>query len=470
MTLLRSAFSFAAALTCLASAPALAQALSPAETAQIDRIVAKNLAASGVPSASVAIVRGGQIVFARAYGKQSETMAAPHDDAPYQIASISKQFAAAAILLLQHDGKLSLDDKVSQYIPDISGGDTITIRQLLSHTAGLQDYWPQDYSFKAMATPVSPQGIIDRWAKKPLDFTPGTQWQYSNTGYVVAGLIVEKVSGQPLLDFLKARIFTPLGITAYDQDLAIGKGFPQGYGRAALGPVRPVTPAATGWLYSAGELSMSARDLAKWDVARIDRTILTPEDWKLQETPVKLADGSSNGYGLGVSTGTTAGRRYVEHSGEAVGFLSENVVFPDEKAAIVVLTNSWSGNATGAIEEAIAKAVLPVPAASAADTAALAHARAMFNQLRIGTLDRALMTEDSNYYFTAVTLGDYKSSLGPFGKPVSFVQTGKTRLRGGFVNRNYKVRLGKKDFVIITYAEPGDKGRYEQFLVAPAVS
>jgi len=94
----------------------------------------------------------------------------------------------------------------------------------------------------------------------------------------------------------------------------------------------------------------------------------------------------------------------------------------------------------------------------------------MFNQLRIGTLDRSLMTEDSNYYFTDLALSDYKSSLAPFGKPVSFVQTGKTRLRGGFVNRNYKVRLGKKDFVIITYAEPGDKGRYEQFLVAPAVS
>jgi D-alanyl-D-alanine carboxypeptidase len=469
MTLFRLTFSFTAAIACFA-APVSAQSLTPQEAARVDQVVAKNLASSGVPSASVAIVRGGRIVFAKAYGKQSETMAVPRDDAPYQIASISKQFAAAAILLLQHDGKLSLDDTVSKYVPDITNGDTITIRQLLSHTAGLQDYWPQDYSFKAMATPVSPQGIVDRWAKKPLDFTPGTKWQYSNTGYVVAGLIVEKVSGQPLLDFLKARIFTPLGITAYDQDRAIGKGFPQGYGRAALGPVRPVTPAATGWLFSAGELSMSARDLAKWDVARIDRTILTPDDWKLQETPVKLADGSSNGYGLGVSTGTTGGRFYVEHSGEAVGFLSENVVYPDDKAAIVVLTNSWSGNATDAIQEAIARAVLPAATASTADTAALARARAMFAQLRTGNLDRSLMTEDSNYYFTDLTLGDYKASLMPLGKPVSFTQTGKTRLRGGFVNRNYKLRLGKKDFVITTYAEPGDKGRYEQFLVAPAVS
>ena len=105
---------------------------------------------------------------------------------------MSKQFTAAAILLLADEGKLSLDDKVSKYIPGITDGDQITIRQLLSHTSGLRDYWPQDYSFKAMATPTTPQGIVDRWAKAPLDFKPGTQWQYSNTGYVVAGMIVER--------------------------------------------------------------------------------------------------------------------------------------------------------------------------------------------------------------------------------------------------------------------------------------
>ncbi|MEG8054369.1 serine hydrolase domain-containing protein [Sphingomonas aerolata] len=197
--------------------------------------------------------------------------------------------------------------------------------------------------------------------KKPLDFEPGTQWQYSNTGYVVAGLIVEKIAKQPLLDFLQQRIFRPLDIRALDQDKAIGKGFPQGYGRFALGPVRLETPSAPGWLYAAGELSMSARDLAKWDVARLTRTTLPADDWAAQETPIRLVDGSTNGYGLGVSTGTTNGRRYVEHSGEAVGFLSENIVYPDDQAAIVVLTNSWFSDAVGRISSGIAKIVLPPP-------------------------------------------------------------------------------------------------------------
>ena len=444
----------------------MAQSLTPVETAQVDRTVTDTLAKSGVPSASIAIVRGGRIVYAKAYGKQAET-GTTRDDAPYQIASVSKQFTAAAILLLQREGKLSLDDTVAKYIPGITGGDTITIRQLLSHTAGLQDYWPQDYSFKAMATPVTPQQIVDRWAKKPLDFTPGTQWQYSNTGYVVAGLIVEKVSGQKLLDFLQVRIFKPLGMTAFDQDLAIGPNFPQGYGRAALGPIRPVTPAAHGWLYAAGELSMSARALATWDVARLDRAVLSPQDWALQETPVKLSDGSTNGYGLGVFNGAEGGHRFIEHSGEAVGFLSENIVYPDDKAAIVVLTNSWSNEAFKTIAQKLSGIVLTAPTPDPADAAALEQVRATFDQVRSGTLDRSRLTDNANFYFTPTTLGDYRDSLAPLGTPRSFTQLGKARLRGGFVNRVYRVAFPSVTLVISTYAEPGSGGKLEQFLVAP---
>ncbi|WP_242096975.1 serine hydrolase domain-containing protein [Sphingomonas sp. CROZ-RG-20F-R02-07] len=449
------------------AAPATAQQLTPAETARIDGVVATALAKTGTPGVSIAVVRGGRIVLARAYGKASEAI--PQADArlPFQIASISKQFTAAAVLLLADQGKLSLDDTVAKYLPGISGGDTITIRELLSHTSGLQDYWPQDYSFKAMATPVSPQGIVDRWAKKPLDFAPGTQWQYSNTGYVVAGLIVEKVSGEPLLAFLRTHIFKPLGMTPIDQDLAIGKAYPQGYGRAALGPVRAVQPPARGWLYAAGELAMTAADLAKWDIARLDRTLLTPADWQAQETPVKLADGTTTGYGLGVSIGTRDGRRIVEHSGEAVGFLSENIVYPDDKAAIVVLTNSWSGDAFTAIASGIAAVVLPPPAPDAGDAAALTGAKALLAQLTNGTLDRTRLTDDANYYFTPVTLGDYRTSLAPLGVPGVFEQRGKPRLRGGFVNRNYRVTYGDRSFALATYAEPGGSGRYEQFLLSP---
>lgn len=453
----------------LVASPAAAQKLTDAEVAQIDKVVADSLASTGVPSASIAVVRGGQIVLAKAYGKQSEDMPVARVDAPYQIASVSKQFTAAALLLLRDDGKLSLDDHVDKFVPGISGGDRITIRQLLSHTSGLQDYWPQDYSFGAMATPVTPQGIVDRWAKKPLDFDPGTQWQYSNTGYVVAGMIVEKVAGMPLLAFLNQRIFKPLGMKAMDQDLAIGKGYPQGYQRFALGPVRPEKPAAHGWLYAAGELAMSPTDLAKWDIARLNRTILPAADWDEQETPILLTNGNNTNYGLGVFIHTGDGHRVIEHGGEAVGFLTNNSVFADQNAAIVVAVNADFGDAQTSIARGIAKIVLPDAAKPADPEAAkTAQARAVFDAMRAGTLDPRLMTDDWNYYFTATAAADYKNSLSPLGEPTSFEALGKPRLRGGFVNRNYRASFGDRNLVIVTYAEPGERGRYEQFLVMPA--
>lgn len=463
----RIALFFAPLALATAPMPLHAQAITPAEAAQIDKIVATSLAQTGVPSASIAIVRGGQIVFAKAYGKQSETRPIASADLPYQIASVSKQFTAAALQLLENDGKLSLDDKVSKYLPDISGADKIALRQLLNHTSGLQDYWPQDYSFADMAKPTTPQQIVDRWAKKPLDFEPGTQWQYSNTGYVVAGMIIEKVAGMPLLAFLDARVFKPLGIKAISQDAAIGPAYPQGYQRFALGPVRVEKPAAPGWLYAAGELSMSARDLAKWNIARINRTLLTPDDWAEQETPVKLADGSSTGYGLGVSTGVVDGRRIIEHSGEAVGFLSENIVFPDHKAAVVVLVNADFSNAFTSIASQVTNVVLPKPV-DTGNAATTAAARRLFDQLRTGTLDRKLLTNNANYYFTPVALGDYKTSLGALGMPKSFDLVRRPRPRGGFINRNYRVTYPSgRTLNIITYSETGNDGRFEQFLVQP---
>jgi D-alanyl-D-alanine carboxypeptidase len=456
----------------LIATPAAAQQLTAGETAQVDTIVADALKSSGAPSASVAIVRDGKIVFARAYGDQGPGMKATSPAAKYQIASISKQFTAAAILLLEDEGKLSLDDKVSKWVPDITDADQITIRQLLSHTAGIQDYWPQDYDFAAMSKPVTPQQILDRWAKKPLDFQPGTAWQYSNTGYVVAGMIIEKASGMKLLDFLQKKIFKPLGIDAIDQDVAVGKGFPQGNHRFALGPVRAAKPAAPGWLWAAGELAMSASDLAKWDIARIDRKILSLEDWETQETPVQLKDGTYTNYGLGVSLGRRGMDRSVEHGGEAVGFLSDNYVIPAKRFAVVALVNADFGGTqdaiTGGITDLLVPEGPPPPVALSLDEARDALARRVFDQLRSGTLGRDKLTEDANYYFTPQATEDYHTSLAPLGEPASFTALGKPRLRGGFVNRNYAIVYpdGRK-LIAITYAEPGYNGKFEQFLIQP---
>jgi CubicO group peptidase (beta-lactamase class C family) len=455
------------ALLALVAYPAAPQPLTAAEAAQIDKIVTRELAVDGVPSAEVAIVRDGKIVLNKAYGKANDGLPA-RTDLPYQIASNSKQFTAMALLLLEDEGKLSLDDRVSKFLPGISGGDRITIRQLLSHTSGLQDFWPQDYSFEAMSHPTTPQGIVDHWAKKPLDFQPGDQWQYSNTGYVVAGMIAEKVSGEPLVSFLQKRIFRPLGMTTVrDQDETDTPAFPAGYGRYALGPVRQVTSPARGWLYAAGELSMSAEDLAKWDIARINRSLVPADDWAAQETTVKLNGGKDSGYGLGVFVKNEP-RRTVSHGGEAVGFLSSNNVYPNDKAAVVVLTNSWSGGAYNRIARDIAQVILP-PATSqdAVTLAQAARARAVYDQLRSGHLDRSQLTANANFYFTPVVIGDYGSSLGALGEPTSFEPKGDPILRGGFVIQSYTIKYPGRPLNLSTFYEPGANGRIEQFLVTP---
>jgi CubicO group peptidase (beta-lactamase class C family) len=449
------------------AAPTLAQPITPAEQARIDALVAKTLADTRVPSASIALVRDGKLVLAKAYGTASPAIPVARADLPYQIASNSKQFTAMALLLLEDEGKLSLDDKVAKFLPGISGGDTITLHQLLSHTAGLQDYWPQDYLVAPMKTPVAPLGIVDRWARKPLDYAPGTRYQYSNTGYVVAGLVVEKIAGEPLMQFLRRRIFTPLGMAAIHLDESNTRAFPAGYHRYALGPVRVAKPAARGWLFAAGELSMTAADLAKWDIARINRSLVPADDWAAQETAVRLTDGTTNGYGLGVQNGTSGGRRIINHGGESVGFLSQNTVYPDERAAIVVLTNADFSNATDTLTDGLSDILIPAAPAANAEPDRTADARALYDALAAGTPDRRVLTANLSDYFDPIVLGDYRSSLGGLGPASAIATLGEPRLRGGFVRRRYRVTAGGKTFAISTFAEPGAKGRWEQFLVTP---
>ena len=229
---------------------------------KIDDLAAAALAKTGVPSASVAVVKDGQIAYLHSYGNarlDPHTTATPN--MRYSIGSVSKQFTAASILLLQEEGKLSLDDKVGKFLPALTRANDVTIREILSHTSGYQDYWPQDYVMPEMLQPTTARKILDVWARKPLDFEPGTKWQYSNTNYVIAGLIVEKASGQPLLQFLQQKIFTPLNMQSVaDTDQAkLGDTDPTGYMRYALGPLRPAPKEGTGWLFAAGELGNARR-------------------------------------------------------------------------------------------------------------------------------------------------------------------------------------------------------------------
>jgi D-alanyl-D-alanine carboxypeptidase len=438
--------------------------LAPDLRANVDDIVHKVLATTGVPSASLAVVKDGKIAYVQAYGNarlDPQTVASP--EMRYSIGSISKQFTAAAILMLAEEGKLSLDDPVSKYVPGLTRGNEVTIRELLSHTSGYQDYWPQDYVMPMMLNPVTPEEILDRWGRIPLDFDPGTKWQYSNTNYVIAGVIVEKVSGVPLWTFLGQRVFTPLGMKSITDtnEKALPQTDPGAYFRYALGPLHPAPKEGKGWMFAAGELAMTADDLAKWDISMIQQTVLKPASYKEMETVVLLKNGAPTRYGLGIGVTMANGHRVLEHGGEVSGFTAENIVLPDDKIAIVVLTNQDAAEAASEIGHEIRTALLKSD--NPQDQKEDERVRKIYDGLQQGQIDRSLFTDNANSYFNDQALKDYASSLGPLGAPQSFTSSG-SGFRGGMMERTYDVKYATKSLVIIIYEMPD--GKFEQYLIA----
>ena len=434
----------------------------PSLAAHVDRIAAQVLEQTGVPSASVAVVQHGKLVYTHAYGLarlDPKTPATP--DMRYSIGSISKQFTAAAILLLQEDGKLSLDDAVGKYIPGLTQGDKVTIRQVLSHTSGYQDFWAEDYLMTPMRQPASAQQILDTWAKKPLDFEPGTKWQYSNTNFVIAGRIVETITGAPLMDLLTTRIFRPLGMhSVWNSDetkLTTADATP--YIRNALGPLRLAPKEGRGWMFAAGELAMTAHDLALWDESLIARTILKPESYKQMFTEVKLKDGKGTKYGLGVEVTERVGRRSIEHSGEVSGFVSDNEVLVDDGVAVAVLTNQDAVNAASIIAQFVAPVIL-----DAHRDAPEQQAIDIYHGLLQGKIDRSLLAPNLNDYFTPETIGDFQQSLSPLGEPLIFHQE-RESLRGGMTFRIFEIVFPGKRLRLTTYTYPD--GKLEQYLIEP---
>lgn len=488
------------ATTCTAEA----QRLSLDERSRVHDAVQSVVDATKVPSASVGIARGGKVVYTEAFGNAqlqrnvgaassagadmqiSELTTKPVKARPgmaYPIGSISKQFTAACILLLQEQGKLRLDDPVAKWFPNFTRANEVTIRNLLTHTSGYSDYAPQDYTIPAWTKTVQPLEVVTQWATKPLDFEPGTKWQYSNTNFQIAAQIVEKASGQRYHDFLWANVITPLHLEGVlDLDTDRDKLDVQGYEQHALGPMRRATLEAPGWYYGDAQLAMPVATLLQWDESIVHRTLLKPQSYEELETSFKLKDGTDSGYGLGVAVRTyPGGKKFITHSGEVGGYVSNNVVDLTDDLSYAALTNQEASSAASSITTAIRKQLLPNvapaqrparPAAvagavttAAQDSAALASVRAVLTSLQDGKLDRTQFTADTDFYFSPETAEDYEASLAPLGDLRDLKQD-TAELRGGMVFRSYTLTFQNGKAALTTYTEPD--GKIEQFLIAPA--
>ena len=433
------------------------------DTAAVDRVVAEWLASTGAPSASIAIVQNDRLAYARAYGAARLSPKVPSTAAArYAIDSVSKEFTAAAVLLLAEQGKLSLDDPMAKWFPGLPRATgAVTLRQALTHTGGIRDYWPQDFLTPEMTQPTTPAAIIDEWAQRPLDFEPGTDWQYSNTGYVLAGTVVEKVSGETLFKFLERHVFAPLHMTQVAEYSPTGAaarataGDAAGYTRYGLGPVVPAPKEGSGWLFGAAGLAMRPSDLALWDLSLLDRSLLRPESYRTEFEPVVLKSGRTPDYALGLEVELIQGRLRIGHAGGGSGFLADNRLWPKERSAIVVLTNNdWADPSD--LTDRIAFIVLP-------PTREETRVRLLFQAFQQGTVDRKLFSPVGNFYLTAAVLADLRSSLSPLG-PARLIQLERESQRGGMTTRRWKILCPGSRLEAIERSHPD--GKIDEFMIS----
>jgi D-alanyl-D-alanine carboxypeptidase len=441
-SLVRLALTLLSASLFLAIAPAADPSPSKLpesfDLAAIDTYVAAQVHDKGYVGLSVAILRDGQIVFAKGHGKSSlEPPADVAVDTPFAIGSITKQFTCASILLLAEEGKLSVQDPVSKYYPGLTRAADITLYDLMSHVSGYPDYYPLDFVDRRMLKPIELDKLIQDYAGAKLDFDPRTRWSYSNTGFIILGRVVEKVSGDTFGRFLERRIFKPLMMehTYFEPGKSV-QGLARGYTSFALGSPEVSVPEAGGWIYAAGGIFASASDLARWDLALVTGKVLKPDSYKLMTSARHLANGKSTGYGCGLVVGERDGETVLRHSGAVSGYLAYNAVVPRTKSAVVILANSEL-HGVDAIQDTILGLLLKdqtekegpaVPKVKGLD--AKAAALDFFHQLQGGKVDRTKLGEEFSVFLTEERVKAASERFKPLGEPEK-VEVRGTYERGG---------------------------------------
>ncbi|KQZ45020.1 hypothetical protein ASD58_01850 [Duganella sp. Root1480D1] len=298
------------------------------------------------PGATVIVTRDGKPVFRKAYGLANVAENTPmQPDMQLRIGSITKQFTAVSILMLAEQGKLSVKDDVRKYLPELPDkGARITIEHLLQHTSGIPNYTALK-GFRTLPDEgVTLKQVFDVFASEPLDFAPGERYSYSNSGYFLLGLIVEKLSGMTYHDFVAKNIFEPLGM----QDTA-QEGFERSARRHIKGhrlsgkEIVPVKDIDVTLAYSAGALVTTVDDMARWDAAVSSGKLLKPASWLQAFTACSLPQDAPCNYGYGWNIGTLAGHRMFHHGGSIPGFTAQALRLPDDKVFVAVLTNGNGG-------------------------------------------------------------------------------------------------------------------------------
>jgi CubicO group peptidase (beta-lactamase class C family) len=313
------------------------------EITQAMDILLQELYHENEPGAAVLVAKDGKVIFRKGYGMANVELQVPNEPhMVFRLGSITKQFTAVCILMLYEQGKLGLQDDITKYLPDYpTHGHTITIEHLLTHTSGIKSYTGMQDWTPVKRKDFTVEEMINFFKYQPMEFAPGEQWNYNNSGYFLLGAIIEKVSGISYADFVQKNIFDPLGMnnSYYDMPNLIIPNRAAGY-----------TPTAEGFEntdylsmtqpYAAGSLASTVDDMLLWDEALYTEKLLKQETLELAWTPCKLNGGERMNYGYGWAIADFMGTHVIAHSGGINGFTTDGIRFPDEHAYAIILTNT----------------------------------------------------------------------------------------------------------------------------------
>ncbi|MBO9202150.1 MULTISPECIES: serine hydrolase [Niastella] len=309
---------------------------------KLDKLIAGYIVPSQ-PGCEVLVARHGQIVYKKAFGSANLELNVPLSTGMvFNLASITKQFTAVAILQLMEQGKISLNDSLQKFVPDFpSKGHTITIEHLLTHTSGIKDYLQLNFSGQNMERwDFTPKQVIDSFKNYPLNFIPGARFSYSNSGYYLLGYIIEKISGKRYQNYIIDNLLKPLGMahTCFDSNGNIIPGRVNGYYKDGADYKNPDFWSPT-IEYAAGGLISNVDDLLKWHNGLYSYQLLKKETLQKAFTPFRLSDGKATDYGYGWFAKTNNGIQSIEHEGGLPGFRTNEIYYPGEDVFIAILCN-----------------------------------------------------------------------------------------------------------------------------------
>ena len=288
---------------------------------------------------TILVMQKGKAIYKKSIGMADREWNVPNTaETKFRIGSVTKQFAAACILLLAEQGKLSVDDQLSKYIPDYPKGDSITIHMLLNHTSGIKNYTDLPDFWPKAVLPLSTDSMIALFKNKPLDFSPGTNWNFSNSGYFLLGVIVEKVSGKNFTAYLTENIIKKVGLknTSMDRLDSVLAFRARGYDKNRQGVWQQAMYISMEGPYSAGAMVSTVEDLYQWTKALHNNQVLSAASTQKMMTPYK------NNYGYGIGIDSLKTHKRVSHSGGIPGFASYLGYFPDDDLCVVVISNNGS--------------------------------------------------------------------------------------------------------------------------------